>query len=374
MLTISKIDSFEELLKLENRWNDLIKESNTNTIFLTFDWISVWWRYFGKEKGLFVLIVEDEGRIVGIAPLMVISRKIFGKEIKKMELIGMPLSDYSDFIIEKNNTEAIDMIYSYLERHKDSWSYIKLNNIPQDSPTLNQSKEHFRSKKLFNLSHSETCLSLVFNDEWEEPKRKMNNKSWRKKIRIFERIGSLSFLRCNSDTEEKLKILSMLIEQHKRKWNKTPTPSMFNEEHCRFFFMDIIEVLSKKEKAELFYINCNKKPVAFMLTFILNNKCLLYTTSYDIDYGRLSPGLLLHKFLSEECASQGLREIDFSRGAEGYKKRFSNNIRHNFSISIHQNMFLYILDNISNMAEQKIKQNEKVKNFFMKYEKKLRLF
>ena len=57
---------------LRDEWNDLLGRSRFDTIFLTHEWQSTWWRHLGQGRGpLFILAVREAGRLVAILPLYV---------------------------------------------------------------------------------------------------------------------------------------------------------------------------------------------------------------------------------------------------------------------------------------------------------------
>ena len=70
MMKVKVIDSFDGFQKLEPIWNDLLCRSDIDIPFMTFEWFSCWWQAFTGEEKPFILLVKENGRIVGIAPLM----------------------------------------------------------------------------------------------------------------------------------------------------------------------------------------------------------------------------------------------------------------------------------------------------------------
>ncbi len=374
MLTISKIDSFDELLSLEKEWNSLLDRTTTNKSFLRFEWICNWWRLFGSNKQLFILLVKEDDKPIGIAPLMISHERKFNMTINKLEFIGMPLSDYLDFIISKRNKEVLQKIYDYLMENKDLWTFINLNRIPETSSNLEKTKEIFKSNRLFKVFNSDKCPSLIFDEKWKEFKKKLNNKKMRKRIKQLKKNGKISLSRCNENKKKAFDILNIFFQQHKERWNTTKTPSMFNNEDYKDFFKSILISLLERGEADMFYLTVDDKPIAIRFVFIEKDKLLTYTSSYDGTYADKSPGVIMNKFFLEYLADNRFKEFDYLRGGEKYKLRFTTIIKNTFKISIHKHTSLYTLDYLSSKIESKIKENEKLYNFFIKYEKKLRIF
>jgi len=90
----------------KERWNALISQNETNTIFQTYEWHYTWWKVFGMDKELFLVCVEDKNSLIGLAPLM-ICRNENGKKV--LRFIGHGRADYTDFIyLDK---EILDQIF-----------------------------------------------------------------------------------------------------------------------------------------------------------------------------------------------------------------------------------------------------------------------
>src|SRR4051794_35127384 len=57
------------LAELKPIWNELLKSSDANTIFLTWEWAASWWQAFGSAFELVALrCMDSNGQAVGIAP------------------------------------------------------------------------------------------------------------------------------------------------------------------------------------------------------------------------------------------------------------------------------------------------------------------
>jgi hypothetical protein len=89
-------ESWEEVQNLSGRWNPLLVQSASNTIFLTWEWIHAWWNYASNHRPL-VLIAWEGNSLQGISPLSLINffqnrawLKLFGD--------GREVSKYLDLI------------------------------------------------------------------------------------------------------------------------------------------------------------------------------------------------------------------------------------------------------------------------------------
>ena len=54
---------------LKPEWNDLVHRSCCDSVFLTWEWQSTWWKHLGEGDLLLLGFAPRAGRLVGIAPL-----------------------------------------------------------------------------------------------------------------------------------------------------------------------------------------------------------------------------------------------------------------------------------------------------------------
>src|SRR5436309_3510523 len=71
MIEVIEINDIEELSQYRLLWNSLFPGTPNATFFLTFDWLDTYWRHFGRDQKLRVLIVYAAGEPIGILPLCV---------------------------------------------------------------------------------------------------------------------------------------------------------------------------------------------------------------------------------------------------------------------------------------------------------------
>ena len=63
-------------------WDQLHKKSGSDRLFLSWDWLAAWWKYFGKNDDLqlkLMVVKTHESKIVAIAPFC--SRRTFVRKI-----------------------------------------------------------------------------------------------------------------------------------------------------------------------------------------------------------------------------------------------------------------------------------------------------
>lgn len=364
--TIERIDTIDQITPLKSEWNNLLERSETNIIFLTFEWIISWWRCFGKGNELFILLVKDNEKLVGIAPLMITTLNL-GIKIKKIEFIGTPLSNYCDFIISKDCEDKeiiLQNIYEYILKEKDIWDIINLKEIPETSPTPSISEKILKnSNALFCRYPDAVCPTLIFKGlKNEEIEKKLNKKDIKRKLRGLNREGILGYNHCKDKNEAEM-LLNIFFQQHIKRWKSTSTPSMFEDEKYKAFYHELTKSLLPKKWVDISVLRFNGGVIATQFGFTYNNKYEGYTHTYDKSYAKYSPGVILLMLNIENYLSKNFREFDLGRGDDPYKFRFANKVRKNFRINIYKNFFTYSPHNLFERMKNRIMKHRRLRYF-----------
>ena len=73
----------------------------------------------------------------------------------------------------------------------------------------------------------------------------------------------------------------------------------------------------------LFVLECDEAIVAVSINLIQRNRMMAFVTTYDPDFERASPGMLLMCDYIRWSIDHGLEEVDFLCGGEDFKRRFA---------------------------------------------------
>src|SRR5262245_39607777 len=98
------------LLRLEAEWNELLADSHSDCIFLTFDWLATWWRHFHAGCELSLITVRSDGRLLAIAPFIRCRwRRSPLRLMPALEFMGIAgvASEYLDVIIRRGKEDAV---------------------------------------------------------------------------------------------------------------------------------------------------------------------------------------------------------------------------------------------------------------------------
>lgn len=315
----TEIDNYSDFLALEERWHDVLQRC-THNVFSTWEWLSIWWKHFGDDKRLVLLIAEENDEILGIAPLMYSVHKMFGLRIGKIQFIGTPHSDYNDFITAEKSEECIKLFIDYLYNLPEKWDCIELTDIPENARCL-----PFLSKisKNLKLVHKCPCVSLpksyqTFLKSLSSSKRR----HIRKGIRKLEKAFKVEIADC-SGVQSFAEGMRWLFELHHKRWKSKGFAGAFADPKFRDFNLDIAKSFSQKKWLGLYILNLSGEPAAADYGFKYGSKYYAYIPGFDPRYYRYSVGNMLRAYMIRKFIQEGLVEFDFMRGAEEYKDRWN---------------------------------------------------
>ena len=81
--------------------------------------------------------------------------------------------------------------------------------------------------------------------------------------------------------------------------------------------------------------------------------------------------MILQQFFVSRFFNEGIKEIDFSRGAEPYKLRFANKLSSNFELTIHKNINGYVFSKLYHLTKGGIMKNQKLHTMVATFKNKI---
>lgn len=332
-LILHREESGFDVLKQE--WNNLLSRSRFDTIFLTWEWQTTWWRYLGRQRGpLYLLSAWQGGRPVGIMPLYATP----GDKKQVLNLVGcIEVSDYLDLIVEAGQEDAVYAAFLGWLAGPDApdWELVDLCNLPAPSLTHTRLPELALAAGLQVDVFQEDvapAISLPAPGEggeagveaaWERYLAGLDKKERheiRRKLRRIEREAPDAQVRFITGTMGLEAAMSDFIALHR--FSRADKHTFMTEE-MQAYFRALAAVLAERGWLQLSFLEVKGRPVATYLCFDYHDQILVYNSGYDPSaVPHLSPGWGLLARLIRHAISLGRARFDFLQGNEDYKYRF----------------------------------------------------
>ncbi len=135
---VTVIESLSEWEKIAREWNEVLCQSSSNSIFLTWEWLYTWAECFQDERRrLFILLVYMNDELVGIAPWCIRHTQSRFIHLRQIEFLGKrgASSDYLDVFSKKGKEREVAIeIYQFLLGNVSSvWDSLMLEDVPSNS-------------------------------------------------------------------------------------------------------------------------------------------------------------------------------------------------------------------------------------------------
>ncbi len=307
---------------LRQEWNPLLRNSVSDTIFLTWEWQSTWWEHLGKGK-LYLIAMRDGGSLSGIAPLYLTAADDGRNELS---IVGCrDVSDYLDLIAASGQEEKVyGALLDWLESEEaPAWDLADLCNIPAASPTHQLLAEMAAARGYqVQTEVEDICPIIPLPSTWDEYLSSLSKKQRheiRRKIRRAEGGGQINWYVVNEEHDLAAE-MEAFIELHQK---SHVDKDEFMDAQMKGFFHAVAQVLHEAGWLQLAFIEVNGEKAATMLNFDYRDSILVYNSGYDPQkYRQLSPGIVLLSYCIQWAIELERAEFDFLRGDEVYKYRF----------------------------------------------------
>ena len=300
-----------ELSTVSDLWRGLVEQQVNGSVFLTPEWQQVWWeRFGGGPRALRVLLIGDQSKPIGLAPMM--------REGDTLSFLGgTDLFDYRDFVF---GTARPDEFYPALARclGAEPWRVLDLESIREGSPTLQHLPDLFRLDGYeVSVLPEDMVPGVHLPTSWDEYLAHLGKKDRHELRRKFRRLSEAGEYRLVSSTVESLgedvdQFLALMQESSDEKRD-------FLVPEREAFFRTVAARMMEEGVLRLFFLELNGQRVAAVVCFDYAGSRLLYNSGYQLAYRHYAVGLLLKALCVSQAIEEGLGYFDFLRGIEAYK-------------------------------------------------------
>lgn len=332
--------SFDDFLSSQGIWEAALERSIDNNIFLTWEWLKIWWEHYGKKRKFSLVTVMEGQKLLAAAPMMFTNYRLLGVQIKRIECLTSPAADYHAFLLTAKDPEFIKLILEHI-KHTQEWDLIELSDVPQESETgriLDNLAADFKLKVRLQDPCPYASLPSNFNDYFQSLSPNLR-RNLRKSENKAKKQHKLAFSVCHNvdDAKESIKTF---FDLHQKRWKLRSEAGAFAEKEFADFHVDVSESFAKKGWLALSFLSFDDVPVSAGYGFVYRGKLFSYLSGFDPSFSDFRVGNLRLMYLIRNCIDNGLSEYDFLRGAEPYKEQWSNGVRTNVEYWIARKKFV----------------------------------
>lgn len=289
---------------LRDAWLELQQHSDTATPFQTWEWITTWHKHF---HGRPVIVTVYRGSLlIGLYPMV---RKTHAWTT--LRPMGTGPSDYLHPLMRTGyEHEVWNAISNWLFDGQQA-SVVDLHQFSERQHLL---EDH--GETVVNA----TCLVVDLPDTYEAYLKRLG-KSLRYDVRKLDRK---LFQEGNARIYEPQNLadgLDILFEQHRKRWRSRGLPGAFAGRMERFH-REWAALARERGWLRLRVLEVDGKAIGAIYAMTFNGVCYYYQAGFDPAFASISPGSLLVAHTIREAIEEGVKQFDFCRGDEPYKRRW----------------------------------------------------
>ncbi len=301
----------------EATWNGLVARSRTSVPFLTWQFQTTWWRFWGSGDLHLLGLQDAAGDWVGALPLYTAGTP----EERVLRFVGgTDVADYLDVVAAAGHEEAVWK--AGLQALLDTpWRALDLRPVPADASTVALMPALARAAGLeCRIEREERCPVIELPDSWEAYLARLSGKDRHELRRKLRRAESA---RPRVEVARTPAGIAAFLDSFVGLHRKSKVgKARFMDERMEAFFREVAGALAAAEWAALWLLWLDEQPAAALFCLEYGGTIGLYNSGFDPAARALSPGVVLIARTIEDAIARGFRRFDFLRGDEPYKYGF----------------------------------------------------
>jgi CelD/BcsL family acetyltransferase involved in cellulose biosynthesis len=331
-IAVERIADVPGLEALRDEWNELLEASDADCLFLTWEWLSAWWKHLAGDRRLAIFALRHGGRLVALAPFCLrppsLSRR---RPLPVLEFLGSGCvgSDYLDLIVRRGyESEARQAFASALvkERLVLDWTQLRRGSCAAAGVAADLGARNWSvSETLAN-----TCPFIpLAGMSWEAYLATLGAEhryNFHRKWKRLNRDYSVQFERV--DTEEQCReSIDLVMDLHNMRWRDRGGSNAFDTPGLMAFHREFSQIALTRGWLRLYVLRLDRKSAACLYGFLYGGTFYFYQSGFDSAYRKESVGLVSMGLSIKSAIEEGAEEFDLLHGDEEYKSHWSRQSR-----------------------------------------------
>ncbi|MEM8865223.1 MAG: GNAT family N-acetyltransferase [Planctomycetota bacterium] len=344
MASVIEINDLHSLGAYRMQWNALMADTPRASFFHTFDWLSIYWRHFGGDQKLRVLIVEAAGKVIGIVPLCVRREK---RSFGHVRVLTYPLEGWGMWYSPIGSAQAatLAMAMRHISQTPRDWDLIDLPWTDSDLSDRGRTARAMNTAGLTCHQQQDESTSVIeLAGDWEgylaSRTRKTRHEIRRTRKRLEEQ-GTIEYVRHRpeplraGDGEPNWSLYDECEEVARHSWQADLIDgNTISHERYRPFLRKAHEAAAALGMLDVNLLRVNGRAVAFNYNYHFDGVVFGLRMGYRADFPNKGAGSTLVMMTVEDSFARGDRRFELGVGDQAYKHRirtheeFSHRLTH----------------------------------------------
>jgi CelD/BcsL family acetyltransferase involved in cellulose biosynthesis len=338
-LRLRVVESAAELAALAPHWEHLHAQAQTTaSIFNSWAWQSTWWRLYGRDRPLRVLVARRGEAVAGILPLYIETGSHFGLPVRVLRLVGDGGDTHPDDLgplLAPGEETELGAALARAMLHLPGFDVAQLNEIDPGADFPAAVAAAAEAAELRHvLQPSVRIVYVRLARDWPTFLARLsgNRRSQlrRKRAKLAATFATRFFIW--GDAARLPEALLRLAELHRKRWGDA-TESFSTLQYLEIHFAAMRAALARGE-LRLYCLELAGEIAAMLYAYRLHNRIYVVQAGFDPTFARWSPGYVLLDYALEHAIGEGNEVFDFLRGEHEYKERIATGRRETLKVSV----------------------------------------
>jgi len=317
---------------LREEWDELLAQSDSPCIFLTWEWVTTCWRFYGPpHTPLLVTVRTPEGELVGLAPCFVTQTPARHLPRGALAFIGSGTEadgDYLDLILHPRfRAQALETILDVLLAQRPLWSQIVWQHVAAETPALPLLLSALGERGLLLAAVPERrTVCGVLPDSFAAflenlPSRHRRRFAGQIARRLERDFGSIEY-RTDAGSEAFVERFHAMGRLHSQRFESKGEHGSFANEQCYQFVLETSRLFAERGWVRLRELHLDGRLVASRLGFLYAGTCYDFNGGFDPEYATHEVSHALLSRCVEDSIAERVRVYDLLAGEHFYKTQY----------------------------------------------------
>lgn len=324
MLKTDIVDTIDEFRSLKKEWTELLTDSPSNVLFLSWEWMYTWWTYLAEDRRLYIVTIRSEGTLIGIAPLALCSpnyRRLMPFAYLEFIASGNVGSDFLGFIVRNGHQGPAEA--AICEALLSQPHMVELVRVEKNSGSLTTISKIARlGRGTTNIVDTNICpfidIAGLQWDNYVSMLGKRHKKNLLRRLRKLENEFDLSFTSTKAGEVSPISIQEF-IELHNTHWDKIGESTAFNTNALFQFHVAFATICQDNDWLRLCRLQLNGETAAAVYLFTYNDHYYFYQTALNDAYRKYSAGMVALALSIKLAIDEGAKTFEMLHDNETYK-------------------------------------------------------
>ncbi len=313
-MEVEIVQDLESLAAFAPDWNRLALEAPQSLPMLSYAWVA---SYLGHrllpEDKWFCLMARENGRLVGVLPLVTRPEKMAGTSGRAVFTPHDWHTFSVDFLIIPGREEEVISLFTLtMERLVPDWLYLRLMRIPDTSPTLAYIRKSARNTAVIKTCDGDGSIVNV-RGEFDDYLAGLSSNFRRNLKKAVNRLGKLPRVEVVTvrGTEATEKHLQDFLNLEESGWKGRAGSAIKSSADLRPFYETLVRRLSEAGWLEWAFLTTDGRPIAGKMNIRFGSTLVMGKIAYDEAFAGYSPSnLLILEVIKGAYAAKDIIRVD----------------------------------------------------------------